>query len=548
MQNDFIKGFASKMAEGLKEGEPCPVCGSIHHVKKALRTSNIPSEEDVKRKSEKLENVLKEYNETSTLFETKKAEGSAQKKIVDSIKEELSQSVDEKFNTLEKEELTEFTKDILSETNKEIKEYSARYKKLKAQKDLKDTISKKYEENNKNIESQKLKLEDLNSKYTEIFGEVQGFNKVIFQLENELPENIRTREALKLKIDGLQASHDIMGKELEESRKNLENCKIENSNLLRDKESLKNEKIKALDAYHTAQENYIKKIKYMGFQSEDEFLKCKMPSQKIEELNNEIIDYNEKVKSNNDRYEAVKKELIGKSKVDTDDLKINLLKEEDEKKNILKNSTELYARIVHNKKISENILKTNNKKIKIEEKYKVVGQLSNIANGKNSQKLTFERYVLSAYFDEIISSANIRFAKMTDYRYEMNRIKVKGKGQGQSGLEIEVLDNYTGRYRHIKTLSGGESFKASLSLALGLSDVVQSYAGGISLDTMFIDEGFGTLDNDSLDNAIECLVELKNTGRLVGIISHVQELKERIDAALEITPGLSGSTAEFIIK
>lgn len=137
---------------------------------------------------------------------------------------------------------------------------------------------------------------------------------------------------------------------------------------------------------------------------------------------------------------------------------------------------------------------------------------------------------------------------MTANRYEMSRIKAKGKGAAQSGLEIEVFDNYTGRYRHIKTLSGGESFKASLSLALGLSDVVQSYAGGISLDTMFIDEGFGTLDTESLDNAIQCLIDLQNTGRLVGIISHVQELKDRIDARLEIETDSQGSTTRFIVK
>lgn len=549
LQNDFIKGFASKMAESLKEGEPCPVCGSIHHIKIIHSdVSNIPSEEDVKRKSEKVEIILKKYNDASATFEAKKAEGIAEKKIVDSMKEELSQSVDEKFNTLEKEKLTQFTKEILDKAENEIKEYSVRYKKLSAQKDLKDSINKEYEENNKDIEREKLKIEDLNSKYTEIFGEVQGFNKLIDEMKNELPENIRTEEKLKLKIGSLKTSYDKMEKELEDSRKNLQNCKMENSNLIHNGESLNKEKEKAQGNYSTAYESYIKKIKCMDFKDEDEFLSYKMPAQKIQGLSDEISDYNEKVRFNMDRYEAVKKELLGKSKIHTEDLKDNLLKIEEEKKNILKNSTKLYARIVHNKKISDNILKINSKKLKIEEKYKVVGQLSNIANGKNSQKLTFERYVLSAYFDEIISAANIRFAKMTDYRYEMKRIKVKGKGQGQSGLEIEVLDNYTGRYRHIKTLSGGESFKASLSLALGLSDVVQSYAGGISLDTMFIDEGFGTLDNDSLDNAIECLVELKNTGRLVGIISHVQELKERMDAALEVTSGLSGSTAKFIIK
>jgi exonuclease SbcC len=136
---------------------------------------------------------------------------------------------------------------------------------------------------------------------------------------------------------------------------------------------------------------------------------------------------------------------------------------------------------------------------------------------------------------------------MTCGRYQMSRIVEKGKGSGQSGLELEVFDFYTGKARHVKTLSGGESFKASLALALGLADVVQSYAGGVSLDTMFVDEGFGTLDPESLDNAVNCLIELQQVGRLVGIISHVPELKTSIDARLEVEAHKDGSSARFIV-
>ena len=134
---------------------------------------------------------------------------------------------------------------------------------------------------------------------------------------------------------------------------------------------------------------------------------------------------------------------------------------------------------------------------------------------------------------------------MTGERYILKRKEDKGKGTAQQGLELEAYDNYTGKCRHVKTLSGGESFKASLALALGLSDVVQSNAGGISLDTIFIDEGFGTLDSESLDNAITSLLELQRGGRLVGIISHVPELKERVETKLEITTTAEGSSAKF---
>ncbi|EQB87819.1 hypothetical protein M918_07170 [Clostridium sp. BL8] len=134
---------------------------------------------------------------------------------------------------------------------------------------------------------------------------------------------------------------------------------------------------------------------------------------------------------------------------------------------------------------------------------------------------------------------------MTSSRFELLRKQDIGDKRKGQGLDLEVFDNYTGKARDIKTLSGGESFKASLSMALGLADVVQSYAGGIQLDTMFIDEGFGTLDPESLDNAVECLMELQNDGRLVGVISHVAELKERIGARLEVSATNRGSKAEF---
>jgi exonuclease SbcC len=160
-------------------------------------------------------------------------------------------------------------------------------------------------------------------------------------------------------------------------------------------------------------------------------------------------------------------------------------------------------------------------------------------------RVTFERYVLGSFLDDILREANSRLLKMTSGRFQLLRKMDKSKGNTQSGLELLVIDSYTGQERHVKTLSGGESFKASLSLALGLADVVQNYAGGVSLETMFIDEGFGTLDPESLDQAIEALIDIQSSGRLVGIISHVPELKERIDARLEVVASQSGSTTRF---
>ena len=153
-----------------------------------------------------------------------------------------------------------------------------------------------------------------------------------------------------------------------------------------------------------------------------------------------------------------------------------------------------------------------------------------------------------AYFERIIARANTRFIVMTGGQYELKRQTSAENNRSQSGLDLDVIDHYNGTERSVKTLSGGESFKAALSLALGLSDEVQASAGGITLDTMFIDEGFGSLDEDSLDQAMDALAGLANGNRLIGIISHVSELKKRIDKQIVVKKERSGGSKCFLIS
>lgn len=197
---------------------------------------------------------------------------------------------------------------------------------------------------------------------------------------------------------------------------------------------------------------------------------------------------------------------------------------------------------------NENLLRAIHKRREemagISDRYLVVERLSDTANGelKGRQRLAFESYMQAAYFDQIIDAANQRLGYMTSGRYELVRQTQGASLRGQSGLELDVMDHYTGKQRSVKTLSGGESFKASLSLALGLSDIVQQYAGGVEIDAMFVDEGFGSLDAESREQAIAILNGLTGGERMVGIISHVAEFRESIDAQIIITKGTGGST------
>ncbi|RIM88969.1 SbcC/MukB-like Walker B domain-containing protein, partial [Staphylococcus shinii] len=170
-------------------------------------------------------------------------------------------------------------------------------------------------------------------------------------------------------------------------------------------------------------------------------------------------------------------------------------------------------------------------------------QLAEILAGKNEQKLTLENYVFIYYLERILAQANQRLSLMTGQRYQL--VRKSQVSQGYSGLEIDVFDAHSNQSRHISSLSGGETFQASLALALGLSEIVQQESGGIALDSMFIDEGFGTLDQETLETALDTLLSLKSTGRMVGIISHVSELKQRIPLILEVVTEQYQSVTTF---
>ncbi len=215
----------------------------------------------------------------------------------------------------------------------------------------------------------------------------------------------------------------------------------------------------------------------------------------------------------------------------------------------LQRRTQAHARLVTNENVLMNLRVRGEELDALEKRWAWVRALSNTASGNLSgkEKIMLETYVQMSFFDRILARANTRFMVMSGGQYELRRRAVAESMRSQSGLELDVIDHYNGTERSVKTLSGGESFKASLSLALGLSDEIQSSAGGIRLDTMFVDEGFGSLDEESLQQAVQALSGLTASHRLVGIISHVTELKERIDRQIVVTKEKSGGSSVRLV-
>ena len=284
----------------------------------------------------------------------------------------------------------------------------------------------------------------------------------------------------------------------------------------------------------------------------------------ITALNKEAEDiqktYDDALKSVNENKEklvslkSAKEEILKRIGSGTD---IDLDAEKENKQMLEEKQTEsdtkskiVHSRITANKFSLDNILQKLDEIKIVEEKWTWMKALSNTANGNLSgkDKVMLETYIQMTYFDRIIKRANTRLLVMSDGQYEMKRRKDAESRQGKSGLELDVIDHYNGTERSVKTLSGGESFKASLSLALGLSDEIQSSAGGIRLDTMFVDEGFGSLDEESLAQAIKALSSLAEGNRLVGIISHVSELKDKIDKQIVVKKEKTGGSNIAIIS
>lgn len=533
----FFQGQAGLLAEGLIPGKPCPVCGSLHHPGPAQPLSGMPSEGALKTAKEAYDDLNEKLRKAADEFADVRAKGEAQRNSVDKIKLELREALGEIENFKLVTEAYEGTllslKSKREEADKKRKE--------------KDKLAEKLDLAEKNQRDKENAALSLDGEYRDIYAKLEGTKALLLKVESELSLGIKQEDELLMEIKSCEEECKAMEESYKDAQEVYRTSELE----MTKKEENKVFKEKNLEAagqeYKGAEKRFADALLRVGFSDKQEYDSSKLEEKEMEALEGEIRRYNEKLKSAGDRFHKALKGIEGLKPVNTEELNEIMESKKLSKAGLEEEIKQNFARLMHNKALMNNMKDAGEEIGKQEEIYRVVGHLANMAKGNNRERLSFERYVLAAYFDDIIHAANQRLVKMTDGRFELSRIKEKQKGAAQQGLEIEIYDYYTGQPRHVKVISGGESFKASLSLALGLSDVVQSYAGGISLDTIFIDEGFGSLDEDSLEKSIECLLELQKTGKLVGVISHVGELKERIRARIEVTPGMTGSKSRVVV-
>ncbi|RRD96104.1 SMC family ATPase [Clostridiales bacterium COT073_COT-073] len=518
----------------LRAGDTCPVCGGTFCLPadQSEQDGGQANLQVAEEQREKCRQARESFNQKKTEIETKRQ----------ALLEQL----------LQETEVTGY-KEMLAYLIKEEQEYAedesklVEYRELSEQRKQAADKLKQYETEAESVaageEAAKTQYDDKRSLLDQVIGEgktlkqtilaeyqnaleskgIEGLEEQLSQLEQEKAERRKRAEALEEDYRRILAL-------LAESKAKYETYISQSAEL-----------DKQLQEEKTA---FDEKQKQAGFPETRFWQKAIESEGQLSALIDEIKIYHEECVKTTD----LEKRLLAEVTIcQPHDLVGQAEQIEELEEQRQQNSTavvELLARVKENIRILQELRQMEDKRQHQSTQFSEISIFAKVANGENAKRLTFERYVLAAFLEDVLQMANQRLQKMTG-RYSLKRKEEVTHRGRQSGLEIEVFDAFTGKTRSIQTLSGGESFKAALAMALGLSEVVSAYAGGIELDMLFIDEGFGTLDPESLDTAIDCILDLQTRGKIIGIISHVSELKERISAKLEVRQTPKGSYTEY---
>lgn len=533
---------AGILAEKLVEGEKCPVCGSVHHPEPAKRRASSISEEEFKKLQEEETALQEKKNAANTEAEIAKTsleefERQLGTTILECMKSPLldmdgeEESLEERIRAVREAKLQ--VEAMLKENDQKCILLDRDCGKLKkAQKDLEAALGEETEK----LHSQKEELGRSRQKMEQELAETQAilgtFEKLSFPDWKTAKRERRQAETKKDKI-----LEDITKAEEEKKKADhhvtavTSEWKTLNGGLSqqeKDEEDLK----KKLE----------KEVRGNGFSSVEEMLTYVVKEEDITSSDAVIHEYDQAVATNKKQLSDARLDAEGKKVIDIDALKAVCDEQSADVDRIRRNYHNSENRIRTNKEKQKSILDRREELEKARKENAICQRLYHLVKGTTGNgKITLEQYIQAAGFDGIIAAANRRLLPMSNGQYELYRQEDSLGKKSNRFLDLEVLDNYTGHRRPVGNLSGGESFKASLSLALGLSDTVSSHLGGVQMDALFVDEGFGTLDRRSIDSAMEILINLTGSNKLVGIISHREELMENIPQQIKVRKTKDGS-------
>ncbi|MFY2507020.1 AAA family ATPase [Vibrio pectenicida] len=519
---------AAVLAKRLKPDQPCPVCGSCEHPTPAKFAGKEVSKQNV-QDARQIEKVAQDqFNLAASELERHYALCEQQESLIQSSKTELGDNSALEIEIVEDQLVKQKAQyqylDLidLSKLEMKVNELSNRCENGEAKINL---LREEISANLATLQSSKQQLNNLQSSVKNAYESVSQLDSMRAEIKNTISR---------------------LNNELNRAQESKHNAVIHNSNLQSQIDSHSNLLAKALHNSQTAKIEWDTVFQNGAFSSLQHFLECRSTYVQIEEWKNEIVQYERKTLQIEQTISDLKRQLSGAIEPDLEASQHNVNKNESEhlmRRGELELTQSLFHRL---EKVSLDITQLRGKNTQLDDEYKVFGTLYDVASGKTGSRVSLHRFVLGVLLDDVLIQASQRLSVMSRGRYQLVRKTEGFKGVAGRGLDLSVEDGYTGKTRDVATLSGGESFMAALALALGLSDVVQSYSGGIRLDTLFIDEGFGSLDPESLDLAMQTLIELQQSGRMIGVISHVSELKEQILLRLDVEPSRTGSKIRLV--
>ena len=539
LEHLMAEGRAFELVHLVADNEPCPVCGSTEHPQLASKPELYPTKEEIEAaravRDGALQKQASEIGQKETLVirlheldEEVKEQVTKLTSLIDGFSEDSFDSIQQDLLS-QMEQLTA----LRSDTEQLSKTIATNEDKLSG---AKETLAKLEMAHKELLES----LHDLEIQLSSVQAKIDALSKIL--PTTDLDAWHKQIESLETDINAFDEQVEVCERNLEAARKQLNAQRGRQETLSAQVEEESNN----LDIIY---KEYIKSLQSISL-GEVDFVETLGDYKVLDTFRTELHALDEDFNKAQAVYDAalkVAKSIVEPSATVSDEVYDAAVERRDA---LVGNLAAWEKETKHIETTLASLEELDVAMGESREEVEFLSRLNDLANGgeQGFKNVTFERYVLGAILDEVVYAANLRLQKMSRSRYSLERSDYTGGGRGKQGLDLAVMDAFTGQSRPANTLSGGETFLASMALALGLADVIQSYAGGIHMDTMFIDEGFGTLDPDTLELAMETLVQLQSSGRLIGMISHVPELKTRIPAHLEVTRGDDGSTAKFVIN
>ncbi|WP_195254313.1 AAA family ATPase [Merdimmobilis hominis] len=542
LEDQFLQAQAGVLAGSLREGEPCPVCGSLRHPRPAQMPGGAPGEEDLKQARQERERASAAAQEAS--LEAGKLDAKS-KAMVEALRRRVEELFPEDPAGGKLSALMERITTCIAGAEEELARLEKKKESLSSQvrrrgeglAELSAARSRKGELERQRQETQ-ARQEAASSQFAGVESRLRELTSHL-----EYPSRQQAEQVLCAWEEDLEAAC----RKLEESQKALAAAEKDLYFLRAVWEEAARREQEAARKAQSARAVFLAGLVADSL-TEEGFAAYMDRGEEFAQVQQQLNQYQLALAAAQEREKTLAAHS-GEGKVmDREELSARLALARETRARLAAAERAEDTRLTHNRSAYDKAQVLFRQRGELDRRYAMVRDLSRTASGElpGKQKIAFEQYVQAAYFGQVVERANLRLDSMTGGRYQLLRKEQAADLRSQSGLELDVLDHYTGRVRSVRSLSGGESFKAALSLALGLSDVIQSHAGGVQIDAMFVDEGFGSLDSESLEQAISALASLAGGNRLVGIISHVAELKERIEQKILVKKGSSGSSVEVV--